>query len=192
MAPRGRLAQQLTMNFRETLPLCASVGKSPRYFEAVRTMFGNDGFTALSVSWLAFLTGNLSISRATFRSLGGFSNEYRTWGFEHFDLGYRFVMNGFKLGFSEGARNFHIAHGRPKDFYLDSINSSAEIFARRNGKSDAEDLCAFLSGRLALEEFERRSRRRLRQEMPLFSSSTYYKERFSLTSTGQNLSDRQI
>ena len=60
-----------------------------------------------NAGFLYFTTGNLSMDRAMFLDLGGFDENFKSYGWEDIDLGYRFHHAGGKIVFDPAARAIH-------------------------------------------------------------------------------------
>lgn len=60
------------------------------------------------ISWYKFLTGNLSSYRENFIKTGLFDNNFKTYGFEDLELGYRFNKLGIDLIFNPLSVCYHL------------------------------------------------------------------------------------
>lgn len=67
-----------------------------------------DNIEWLSEPWKLCYTGNLSLPRALFDEVGGFSDAFRGWGLEDVDLGYRLHRGGARFVFSRFAIGYHL------------------------------------------------------------------------------------
>jgi GT2 family glycosyltransferase len=112
--PSGRAVVGLSYGYNPEAPLegvdVALLAESP---EAVVARYGNDpefqdirypdflacGFDLgrRAVPWMLFWTGNCSVSAADFWRVGGFDEDFRGWGGEDIELGYRLYQAGVSL-----------------------------------------------------------------------------------------------
>ncbi|MEU6020704.1 glycosyltransferase [Micromonospora sp. NPDC047134] len=61
----------------------------------------------LKTSWHLFFTCNVSVPRVDFTRVGGFNEEFRGWGLEDSELGYRLERSGTQLVFDEDSFAYH-------------------------------------------------------------------------------------
>jgi glycosyltransferase involved in cell wall biosynthesis len=69
----------------------------------------------LAAPWMHAWTLNLSLRTADFRAVGGFDEDYRSWGGEDLELGYRLHDHGLPLTFSRQAWALEFPHERELD-----------------------------------------------------------------------------
>jgi glycosyltransferase involved in cell wall biosynthesis len=122
------------------------------YWKKLRSTFIN-GDCLLHAPWIATLIGNLSISRDFALDVGLLDEDFKTWGFEHFEFGYRLHEAGGIFKQNQDARNYHLSHSRETK-YSDEIEKSQSLFARKNGNKNIENLSLFLGGKINLGEFD--------------------------------------
>lgn len=67
-----------------------------------------DNVDWLSEPWKLCYTGNLSLPKALFDEIGGFSDAFTGWGLEDVDLGYRLHRAGARFVFSRFALGYHL------------------------------------------------------------------------------------
>ncbi|MBX7268648.1 glycosyltransferase [Micromonospora sp. Llam7] len=65
--------------------------------------FGGD----LKTSWHLFFTCNVSVPSVDYKRVGGFNEEFRGWGLEDSELGYRLERSGTQLVFDEESFAYH-------------------------------------------------------------------------------------
>ncbi len=132
------------------------VKKSRGYLYAKRTsnLFAASGNTTSKIPWISFFSGNASVSKQTLALVGGFSNLFRTWGCEHFELGYRLYQRGFPFFLARRATNCHLAHARSLQFYRKHFQESIQLFSKTTGDSRVLRLYDFLIGRISLQQLE--------------------------------------
>jgi glycosyltransferase involved in cell wall biosynthesis len=91
-----------------------SPGLSPAlqfWIDANRPAFIRD---AQNAGFCFFLTGNLSIDRTMFNSLGGFDEGYRHYGWEDLDLGLKFELAGGRIRYEARAAAIHAHPGHTR------------------------------------------------------------------------------
>jgi len=85
--------------------------------------------------WRYFSTNNSSVPRADLEAVGLFDEDFRTYGFEDLELGYRLHRRGLSFGFVPAAESLHI-HYHDLDDVLNkkelSGRSSLDIFIRKH------------------------------------------------------------
>jgi len=62
--------------------------------------------------WMQFFTGNVSVPRRFLLDVGGFDENFRGWGHEDRDIGYRLSKKGLAFIRNDKAINYHIEHER--------------------------------------------------------------------------------
>ena len=102
--------ETLIADFESVRRLCVYPGWNEHYFEIIDYF---KTFSAIPTSWMCFLTGNVSLPRQLFIESGGFDENYRHWGFEDWDLGYRLKVAGACCDCQKDVLNFHQEHPRP-------------------------------------------------------------------------------
>jgi GT2 family glycosyltransferase len=90
------------------------------------------------LSWYKFLTGNLSSYRENFIKAGLFDENFKTYGFEDLELGYRFNKLGINLIFNPFSVCYHL---HPLDFTtrtknkIESVNNLKLFFKKYQNKN---------------------------------------------------------
>jgi len=87
-----------------------------------------------ALSWRQFVTGNASLSREALVEAGGFDENFRGYGFEDYELGYRLAQLGVRFVFDPTAVNYHF---HPVTFEADlerkrEAGGAAVYFASRH------------------------------------------------------------
>jgi hypothetical protein len=130
--------------------------REPLFPKLVReTLFSTEGQCETGMPWAAFLTGNVSVSRSALAHVGGFDEAFKTWGVEHFELGYRLARLGLPFAHARSPVNYHIAHGREAGFYQDQTSSSMKYFQSKFDDPILPAFCEFLLGERTLQDVER-------------------------------------
>ena len=97
----------------DRVPVIPDRGREP----ALRECF--DDIQRLDEPWRLAYTGNLSVTAELLQKAGGFSDEFKGWGFEDIDLGVRLHQAGAQWIFSRWALGYHLSdeaeenEGRP-------------------------------------------------------------------------------
>lgn len=86
------------------------------------------------IPWSYFLTGNLSIRKDTIIRAGLFDENFKEYGWEDIELGYRLHKMGVPLRFLAAALNHHIHPVSPENFVniMFKMGKSAIIFYRKH------------------------------------------------------------
>jgi GT2 family glycosyltransferase len=95
--------------------------------------------------WLYYYSGACSVVKSLFEAVGGFDENFTTWGGEDTDLGYRIAKVG-NIGFLNQFRSIHIPHG--KDVIAQEISSKQNIMKmlKKYNRWEFEVLHSFNSG----------------------------------------------
>jgi len=86
------------------------------------------------LGWYFFLTGNLSIPKSFFNTVGLFDEEFTGYGWEDLELGYRFYKKNILLRFLPTAINYHyhiLEEGKDRDRQIQK-GLSAQILVRKH------------------------------------------------------------
>ena len=86
------------------------------------------------LDWYYFLTGNISFPKSLFLLENGFSVDFKSYGWEDLELGYRFKKRGVPLMYLQSAINYHYHVITPQERadrkFL--MGQSAQIFAKKH------------------------------------------------------------
>jgi glycosyltransferase involved in cell wall biosynthesis len=127
--------------------------RKPDYYQNVSKLFAPHK-SASKLAWIAFLVGNSSIEKTGFEKAGGFDENFKTWGVEHFELGLRIQKARIDICHNPDAFNYHIPHGREAGYYRDNIQKSVKIMTEKHPDLKVDLLKAFLFGEISLQQFE--------------------------------------
>lgn len=111
----------------------------PKYYQKMSTMF-IDGESTCDLSWLGFLVGTSCVTKNLLVEVGGFSEFFLDWGFEHFDLGYRLKMHGESIYLDEKIQSYHLVHSRPEQFYQNRLSDSINLLCELHPEIDEKRL----------------------------------------------------
>ena len=123
------------------------------YYKVISQIYEKSERTDSHLCWLSTLSGNMALRKS---SLAGhrFDCDFKDWGFEHFELGYRLWKAGISFIHNTRAENIHMAHSRKAGFYNESINSSHRIFYCKHPNKEIWLLKAFMLGEISLQAYE--------------------------------------
>lgn len=123
------------------------------YYKVISQIYDETGRTDSHLCWLSTLSGNMALKRSTLAS-HRFDCDFKHWGFEHFELGYRLWKDGTIFMSNTKAENIHIAHARSTGFYNESIANSHDIFLNKHPVDEVSLLKRFVLGEISLQEYE--------------------------------------
>ncbi|MVO98824.1 glycosyltransferase [Paenibacillus sp. N10] len=126
----------------------------PQFCRLVYRLFRDDGLTDSAVAWIAALSGNMAIPAGLFRQLGGFDEQFREWGFEHMEFGYRAHLAGIPFVYAKEAVNVHVAHPRRGASYAEYIRQSHAYFYRKHPHPVIGCFQPFMMGRISRLQLE--------------------------------------
>ncbi|GLK99185.1 glycosyltransferase [Dactylosporangium matsuzakiense] len=81
----------------------------------------------LLLPWMLFWTCNVSVRPEDFKAIGGFDEQFRHWGGEDLDLGYRLVRDGVRLVVSRDAWALEMPHERNLEYLSECTARNGEI-----------------------------------------------------------------
>jgi len=88
-------------------------GDRERWEEAYRTYNANlEGFV---LPWLLFSTGNVSAKKNHCVEVGLFDENFKGWGLEDFEMGYRLYKHGLRLVLNREAITYRLIHWRGEE-----------------------------------------------------------------------------
>ena len=123
------------------------------YYRVISQIYDEFGNTDSHLCWLSTMSGNMALKKSTLGS-NYFDCDFKKWGFEHFELGFRLWKDGVIFKNNLKAENIHIAHPRPKGFYADNIASSYKLFLDKHPNKEIYPLKRFMMGEISLQEYE--------------------------------------
>lgn len=95
-------------------------------------------------SWIFFVSCNFCVEKSLFEELGGFDTNFKGWGSEDIELGYRLILNNYRFDILSN-QSYHLVSSGPtyrnEDKYRDWIRNIG-IFYRKY--SDLKILYLFL------------------------------------------------
>jgi glycosyltransferase involved in cell wall biosynthesis len=123
------------------------------YYKVISQIYDENGRTDSHLCWLSSLSGNMALKKSKLAS-HRFDCDFKQWGFEHFELGYRLWKDKTIYMSNTKAENIHIAHARDTGFYNDSIVNSHDIFLNKHPVDEVSLLKNFILGEISLQEYE--------------------------------------
>lgn len=147
--------QKAAAQFAEDPDSMAKRSKMPAYPRMIERLFDEQGHTDSSIPWVSTFSGNMSLARRSFERAGGFSESFRDWGLEHFEVGYRLVKTGSPFLMERRAVNYHIAHTRDVSKLAHYIDASIrQMVALHPGDPAIPAFGRFMRGELSLQDVE--------------------------------------
>lgn len=89
----------------------------PLFMNTLFKIFGNN----FPLKWLLFFTNNGSVNKKDLLAGGGFDENFKGWGHEDIELGYRLQKQGLHFQKDSSIVGYHLAHG---DSYHQKLNES--------------------------------------------------------------------
>ncbi len=80
------------------------------------------------IPWRLFYTGNCSVRADDFRAVGGFDEDFRGWGLEDLELGYRLFERGVRFSLHPDAWVIESPHNRDMDARMAECRRNSELF----------------------------------------------------------------
>lgn len=80
------------------------------------------------LKWLLPLTGNISLNRMDILEIGGFNENFKGWGHEDIELGYRLQKHGLSFKKEFSLVNYHLVHGGNQHQKLDESIINLKYF----------------------------------------------------------------
>jgi glycosyltransferase involved in cell wall biosynthesis len=130
------------------------LSRLPQYYKKVMYLYDTRQTTDSPIAWVSFLVGNASVKRDILTKTGVFNERFKSWGFEHFELGVRLLENHIRLISEPEAINYHLPHPRDKSFIIQQYETSGAILSELHPSKRMELLKAFLMGEISLQDFE--------------------------------------
>lgn len=150
VAKTPQILSQIQSNYSEIKHLA----RQPSYPKTVFKMYNSEGTTSYVIPWLSFLSGNISTPKSLLEKVNGFDENFKDWGFEHFELGFRLWQLDVTYNYNRQAPNYHFAHRRSANFYQEALAKSYTYFTNKYLQEKAVVLLkAFLTGNLSLQNY---------------------------------------
>jgi len=85
---------------------------------------------------------------------GGFDEDFCSWGFEHFELGYRLQLRDYRFMLSRDIINYHLVHKHNVAEMQEGFKKSLEIISNKHSDINVKELIRFFCGNISLTEFQ--------------------------------------
>lgn len=79
------------------------------YLEHLVSQYGPE-LRGFHFPWISFLSGNVSVKKESFDTVGRFDENFKGYGFEDWELGYRYFLNGYKFIAGQDIVSYHQEH----------------------------------------------------------------------------------
>jgi glycosyltransferase involved in cell wall biosynthesis len=138
----------------KNLPTIHKFSRMPEYYSKIIHIYDENGLTNSKIAWASFLVGNSSTHINNLMKAGLFDTDFKTWGFEHFELGLRLQKKSVQFIHNPLAYNFHIPHPRDNDFHFQNIMNSYHILKRKHPECPCDAFIEYFMGKISLQEFD--------------------------------------
>lgn len=92
-----------------------------------------DDYGKLPAPWVIFWSANISVATESLRRVGDFDEEFRSWGGEDVDLGYRLHRDGVRFVLCREAAAVHLPHEKSGADNEASAQANYRYMARKYG-----------------------------------------------------------
>lgn len=134
---------------------------------AQKSIIRNDSYEVLSrkiftdhnhacnsdVAWICSITANMSLSRDMLMSIGKFDSDFKGWGVEDIELGYRLCKHKFLFLYFENIVNYHIEHHRDVEKMNKDLIMNMRKFYTKYKDDNIKKYWEFLMGKTTLRQF---------------------------------------
>ncbi|GAA0900476.1 hypothetical protein Vau01_118150 [Virgisporangium aurantiacum] len=96
----------------------------------------------MAAPWYLFWSGNISMRVEDFWAVGGFDEDFHSWGTEDIELGYRVTEHGIPIVLSRDAWSVELPHGRDANNVVTSM-ANMQLFLDKH-RTPIVELCAFI------------------------------------------------
>jgi glycosyltransferase involved in cell wall biosynthesis len=107
------------------------------------------------ISWMSFVTGNLSVGADLIRKVGLFDEGFQGWGYEDIELGYRLWKEGTRFFINEAAINYHLEHLRNRRELEEDIARNRTYLLNIHPEFPMQYYVKFIEGKMNPEEVNR-------------------------------------
>jgi len=120
------------------------LGADPRFRDMRHERFAQVEFelNRLVAPWFLFWTMNVSVTAAAFWAVSGFDEDFRGWGLEDVELGYRLARHGVRIDVARAAWAVDVPHERSTGTDSTSVLRNAELFLAKHPEPVPEMLWA--------------------------------------------------
>jgi glycosyltransferase involved in cell wall biosynthesis len=111
-----------------------------------------DNLDQLPAPWILYWTCNVSAPTDRLSALGGFDEQFRSWGGEDIDLGYRLHLDGVRFLLNRSASSIHYPHGANFAANMDRARANHRYMVGKYG-TPVSRLLPLLGGALNFHTF---------------------------------------
>ena len=122
------------------------------YQELVFNIYGENGKNHSGIPWISLLSGNFSIRKKIFQDLGGFDENFQSWGLENIEFGYRAYKAQVEFLYNEKATNYHLFHQANRNPNL--LYKNILYFYNKYGDENILKYYKFISGEVPFAELD--------------------------------------
>jgi GT2 family glycosyltransferase len=126
-------------------------GRWPDIRESLYARYA-DRIDDLPAPWILHWTCNVSTRTERLRAIGGFDEQFRSWGGEDIDLGYRLHLAGARFVLNRAASSIHYPHGANFAHNMDAARANHRYMVAKYGTPVAK-LLPLLGGALNYHTF---------------------------------------
>lgn len=114
--------------------LCLECSQRPGKFDAREPIYRrcSDNLKDLDAPWVVFWTCNVSARAADLVRVGGFDENFRSWGGEDIELAYRLTKSGVSLQLARSAASVHYPHYCDANEQRKTALANYKYFARKH------------------------------------------------------------
>ena len=131
--------------------IAAFDGRWPDIRESLYVRYA-DRIDGLPAPWILHWTCNVSTPTSLLRTVGGFDEQFRSWGGEDIDLGYRLYLAGARFVLNRTASSIHYPHGANFAHNMDAARDNHRYLAAKFG-TPVSRLLPLLGGALNYHTF---------------------------------------
>jgi GT2 family glycosyltransferase len=124
------------------------------YYNKVTNNLFTDGKTDSTIRWISCVFSNLSIKKTAFEEVGLFDENFKGWGCEDIEMGYRLCAKGYNVYLNENAINYHLEHLRSSEIPIEYVRNYNYMYSKHPSLG-VQLYMDFTEGKLSLENFEK-------------------------------------
>lgn len=120
------------------------VTSDKRWFDSREHQFAmvDHDLGRMAAPWFLFWSWNISIRAADFWAVGGFDEDFASWGAEDIELGYRLTEHGVPIALCRAAWTVELPHERSVDNMLSSLRNMQLLLDKH--RAPLVEMCAFV------------------------------------------------
>lgn len=131
-----------------------NVVREDSYEVLSRKIFSDQSRMCLySIPWICSITANMSIKKSALINVGKFDNEFKGWGVEDVELGYRLYQRGYTFFYYDNIISYHIEHHRNSSEMNKDLLENMRKFYKKYEDYNILKYWEFLTGKITLRNF---------------------------------------